>query len=63
MSVYHTNEMHQVVASVVDRFVAGEKDPQVLHLRVLTVGSPNWRSRAHMMMQHVAVDSPGVQAW
>jgi hypothetical protein len=63
LSVYHTNEMHQVIAGVVDRFVAGEKDPQVLHLRVMTVGSPNWRSRAHMLMQHVSVDSAGVQAW
>ncbi len=63
LSVYHTNEMHQVVAGVVDRFVAGEKEPQVLHLRVMTVGNPNWRSRAHTMMQHVTVDSPGVQAW
>lgn len=63
LSVYHTNEMHQVVAGVVDRFVAGEKDPQVLHLRVMTVGNPNWRSRAHALMQHVSVDSPGVQAW
>lgn len=63
LSVYHTNEMQQVVAGVVDRFVAGEKDPQVLNLRVMTVGNPNWRSRAHMLMQHVTVDSPGVQAW
>jgi hypothetical protein len=63
LSVYHTHEMHQVIAGVVDRFVAGEKDPQVLHLRVMTVGSPGWRSRAHMLMQHVGVDSPGVQAW
>lgn len=63
LSVYHTNEMHQVIAGVVDRFVAGEKDPQILHLRVMTVGSPGWRSRAHMLMQHVSVDSPGVQAW
>jgi hypothetical protein len=63
LSVYHTNEMQQVVAGVVDRFVAGEKEPQVMNLRVMTVGSPNWRSRAHMLMQHVNVDSPGVQAW
>ncbi len=63
LSVYHTNEMQQVVASVVDRFVAGEKDPQVMNLRVMTVGNPNWRSRAHTLMQHVGVDSPGVQAW
>ncbi len=63
LSVYHTSEMHQVIAGVVDRFVAGEKDPQVMHLRVMTVGNPNWRSRAHALMQHVTVDSPGVQAW
>ncbi len=63
LSVYHTNEMHQVIAGVVDRFVAGEKDPQVLNLRVMRVGNPNWRSGAHMLMQHVTVDSPGVQAW
>jgi hypothetical protein len=63
LSVYHTNEMHQVVAGVVDRFVAGEKDRQVLNLRLMTVGNPNWRSAAHMLMQHVSVDSAGVQAW
>ncbi|MGB0597134.1 MAG: hypothetical protein ACPGLY_10620 [Rubripirellula sp.] len=63
LSVYHTKEMQQVVSGVVDRFVAGEKDPQVLNMRVMTVGSPSWRSQVHMLMQHVTVDSPGVQAW
>lgn len=63
LSIYHTSEMHQVVSGIVDRFVAGEKEPQVMNLRVMTVGNANWRSRAHMLMQHVSVDSPGVQAW
>ena len=63
LAVYHTREMHEVVAGMVDRFVAGEKDPQVLSLRVMTVGSPNWRSQAHLLMQHVNVNSSGVQAW
>ena len=63
LSVYHTREMHEVVSGIVDRFVAGEKAPQVLSLKVMTVGNPNWRSRAHLLMQHVNVDSPGVQAW
>lgn len=63
LSVYHTPEMHRVVGSVVQRFTAGEKDPQVLSLKVMTVANPNWRSRAHMLMQHVNVDSAGVQAW
>ena len=63
LTVYHTPEMHELVSGVVDRFVAGEKDPQVLHLRMMTVGSPNWRSRSHMLMQHVTVNSAGLQAW
>lgn len=63
LTVYHTPEMHDLVDGIVERFVAGDKDPQVLHLRMLTVGSPNWRSRTHMLMQHVNVDSPGLQAW
>lgn len=63
LSVYHTPEVHEVVASVVERFTAGDRDPQMMHLRVMTVGSPNWRTRTHMLMQHVSVNSPGLQAW
>lgn len=63
LAVYHTPEMQAVVADVVDRFVAGTTDPQVFSLRVMTVGNPNWRSRMHPLMQHVTVQSPGVQAW
>lgn len=63
LSVYHTPEVHEVVAGIVERFTAGDKDPQVMHLRVMTVGSPNWRTRTHMLMQHVTVNSAGLQAW
>lgn len=63
LSVYHTPEVHDAVAGMVERFTAGDKDPQVLHMRVLTVGNPNWRSRTHMLMQHVSVNSAGLQAW
>jgi hypothetical protein len=63
LSVYHTPEVHDVIAGMVERFTAGDKDPQVMHLRVMTVGSPNWRTRAHSLMQHVSVNSAGLQAW
>ena len=63
LSVYHTPEMHQLVGEVVEKFVAGDTEPQVLSVKVLNVGNPNWRNRAHLLMQHVGVDSPGVQAW
>lgn len=63
LTVYHTPEIHQVVRGVVDKFVAGTKDPQTIGMRVMTVGSPNWRARAIPLMEHVSVGSPGVQAW
>lgn len=63
LSVYHTPEMHRVVAGIVERFTAGERDPQVMSLKMMTVANPNWRSRVHLLMQHVNVDTPGVQAW
>ncbi|MEL7337642.1 MAG: hypothetical protein AAFN70_15730, partial [Planctomycetota bacterium] len=31
--------------------------------RVMTVGNPNWRTNTNHLMQHVPVQSPGVQAW
>lgn len=63
LSVYHTPEVHDAVSGIVERFTAGDKDPQLMHLRVMTVGSPNWRTRTHMLMQHVSVNSAGLQAW
>jgi hypothetical protein len=63
LTVYHTEEIQRVVRDVVDKFVAGSKDPQAIGLRVMTVGSPNWRTRAVSLMEHVNVSSPGVQAW
>lgn len=63
LTVYHTPEIQGVVQDVVDKFVAGSKDPQVIGLRVMTVANPNWRTRAISLMEHVNVSSPGVQAW
>ncbi len=63
LSVYHTSEMQRLVGGVVERFVDGEKDPQLLSLKVVRVSSPSWRNAAYPLMQHVNVESPGVQAW
>lgn len=63
LSVYHTSEMQRLVGGVVERFVDGEKDPQLLSLKVIRVSSPSWRNAAYPLMQHVNVESPGVQAW
>jgi hypothetical protein len=61
--VYHTPEMQEIVAKVIDQFVEGSYEPHVLGLRVVTVNSPNWRSNMMHLMRPIGVKSPGIDAW
>jgi hypothetical protein len=63
LSVYHTPQMHAVVQEMVDRFVNTEAESHAFGMRVITVGSPNWRAKAHRMLRPVSAQTPGVQAW
>ena len=63
LHVYHTPQIHAVVGEMVDRFVNSEAESHAFGLRVLTVGSPNWRSKAHHVLHPVPAQSQGVQAW
>ena len=61
--VFHTPQMQEVVADVVDRFVSSEAQTHGFGLRVVTLSHPNWRARAQRLLQPVPVQTPGVQAW
>jgi hypothetical protein len=61
--VYNTPEMHELVRGVVDRFVSSKGASNAFRLQLVTVGSPNWRSKALPLMRAVTVQSPGVDAW
>ncbi|QDU96277.1 hypothetical protein [Lignipirellula cremea] len=63
VTVYHTPEMQKIVANVIDRFVATQAESQVLGLRVVTIGSPDWRATAHPLLRPIAVQTPGIEAW
>ena len=63
LRVYHTPEMQETVADVVDRFVNSEADTQTFGLRVVTVDHPNWRARAQRLLKPISVQTPGVRAW
>ncbi|MHC4405261.1 MAG: hypothetical protein ACYTG0_36910 [Planctomycetota bacterium] len=63
LRVYHTPEMHAVVADVVARFVSTEAETHAFGLRVVTLSHPNWRARAHRLLNPIPVQTPGVQAW
>ncbi len=55
--------MQQVVKQLYERFVNGPIEPQLFSLRIITIGSPNWRQRSLAWMRSVEVDSPGVHGW
>ena len=63
LRVYHTPEMHEIVRDIYNRFVNTRAESHVFSLRLVTIGSPNWRSVAHQLMRPVAVQTPGVEAW
>lgn len=63
LRVYHTPEVQQVVHDMIDRFTDGENTKQELTFRLVTVGSPNWRSRAFPVLQTIDLQTPGIQAW
>lgn len=63
VNVYHTPEMQEIVAKVIDQFVEGSYEPHVLGLRVVTVNSPNWRANMMHLLRPIGVKSPGIDAW
>jgi hypothetical protein len=55
--------MQRIVADVVGRFVNGTQDPQAVSLRLVSVGSPNWRANYLTRLKSINVQAPGVEAW
>jgi hypothetical protein len=55
--------MQAKVAELVDRFVNTEAAAYPFTLRVVTVDSPNWRTKAQPLLHSVPVQTPGVSAW
>ena len=63
LRVYHSPEVQATVYDIVDRFVDPKAANDVLTFHVVTVGSPNWRSRAFSILQPIQVQSDGIQGW
>lgn len=63
LRVYHNEQMHQLVRSVHEKFVNGTIAPQLYGVRLMAIGNPNWRTRAHALMRSVQAQSPGVNAY
>lgn len=63
LRVYHTPEMQRLVVDIVDRFVNSQAEAQAISIRLVTVGSPNWRTTAMSLLQSIDVKTAGIEAW
>ncbi|MBX3422807.1 MAG: hypothetical protein KF752_14735 [Pirellulaceae bacterium] len=63
LRVYHNQQMHEIVRRVHERFVNGTTAPQLYGMRLMALGNPNWRTRAHSLMRIQRAQSPGVNAF
>jgi hypothetical protein len=63
LRVYHTPAMQETVKGIYDRFMSTSAEATRLHVRVITVNNPNWRSRSLALLKPVEVKSSGVEAW
>ncbi len=63
LRAYHTPEIQQIVADVVDRFVRPGTSDYQYSVHMVTIANPNWRSKALPRLQSVSVQTPGAEAW
>ncbi len=63
LRVYHNAAMQKVVAQVYERFANGINEPHVYSLKLITIGNPNWRSKALPLMRSAPARTPGLTAW
>ncbi|WP_146403325.1 hypothetical protein [Pseudobythopirellula maris] len=63
LTVYHTPEMQNIVADIVDRFVNSRSAERAFSMRVAAVRNPNWRAKALGLLTPIPVQSPGLQGW
>jgi hypothetical protein len=60
---YHTPQVQAVVEQIVDRFLSTEAETNSFGLRVVTIGSPNWRAKYQAVLHAVPTQTQGIQAW
>ena len=63
LRAYHTPEVQHQVAEIVQRFVNPLNEQTTYSFRLVSIGHPDWRSRAQKLMQPVPLQSQGAEAW
>ena len=61
--VYHTPEMQQVIAEIVDRFVNPHGTADAYTFRIVSLNGPNWLTQFHSFLKPIRIDTAGAQGW
>jgi hypothetical protein len=61
--VYHTPEIQNGVAEVVQRFTANGGEPIILNLRLIVLSHPGWQASWLHALTPMRVQSGGIRAW
>lgn len=61
--VYHTPQMQEVVAEIVDRFMNPNSDSDQYLFRLVSLNNPTWFATNHALLKPVRIDTPGVHGW
>ncbi len=61
--VYHTPEVQETVNEVIERFLSTRPEANEVGVRLVSVGSPDWRVKALPILKPVQAQTPGIEAW
>ncbi len=61
--VYHTLDVHRIVADIVDRFVNPNALSEAYTVRLVSVGKPDWMTNGHAYLRPIPIGTAGVQGW
>jgi len=61
--VYHTPEVQEMVAEIVDRFVNPKGETDAYMFRVVSLNGPNWLTQFHANLKPIRIDTAGAQGW
>lgn len=63
LRVYHTEKVQRYVSNVLDRFLDPDKKNELFTVRIVTVETPDWRTKAAEWIRPYPAKAAGISCW
>jgi len=63
LRVYHNDKVQQYISNVLDRFLDPAKKNELFSVQIISVGTPDWRTKAAAWIRPYPSNSPGISCW